>query len=108
MLAIAEDSDAIRGMCYNRLTKLEPFRGRRMTSDTIREMLDRDPFEPFRIATSGGESFIIRDPHTVALMRSEVFIAEPKSDRRSYVPLLHVVTVETLGNGHTRRQKRRG
>jgi len=70
-----------------------------MTSDTIREMLDRDPFEPFRIVTSAGESFVVRDPHTVALMQSEVFIAQPKSDRRTFIPFLHVVTVETVGDG---------
>lgn len=83
----------------------------KMISDTIREMLSRDPFEPFRIATSGGESFIVRDPHTVALMKSEVFIAQPKTDRRTFIPLLHVVTVETLGNGHAnghaKRKRRR-
>jgi hypothetical protein len=78
-----------------------------MTADTIREMLARDPFEPFRIVTSAGESFIIRDPHTVALLKSEVFIARPKSDRRTFIPLLHVVTVETVGNGHTGRRKRK-
>lgn len=74
-----------------------------MTADTIQEMLDRDPFEPFRIVTSAGESFAIRDPHTVALMKSEVFITHPRSDRRTFIPLLYVVTVETLGNGRKRR-----
>lgn len=78
-----------------------------MSSDTIRDMLTRAPFEPFRIVTSAGESFIIRDPLTVALMRSEVFIAHPKSDRRTFIPFLHVVTVETIGNGHLPRRKRR-
>ncbi len=77
-----------------------------MTADTIRAMLDRDPFEPFRIVTSAGESFIVRDPHTVALMKSQVFLAQPRSDRRTYVPLLHVVTVETVANGQPPRRKR--
>ena len=78
-----------------------------MTINTIREMLSREPFEPFRIVTSAGESFIVRDPHTVALMKSEVFIAQPRTDRRTFIPLLHVVTVETIGNGHVSRHKRR-
>src|SRR5262245_21254818 len=76
-----------------------------VTSDTIREMLTRDPFEPFRIVTSGGESFVVRDPLTVALLKSEVFIAQPKSDRRTFIPLLHVVTVESIGHGHAPRRK---
>lgn len=76
-------------------------------SNTIRELLDRDPFQPFRILTSGGESFVIRDPHSIAIMKSEVFIAHPGSDRRSYVPYLHVAAVDTLTNGHGRNGSRR-
>lgn len=78
---------------------------------TIREMLDRDPFEPFRILTSARESFIIRDPYSVALMGSQVFIAVPRTDRSTYVPYLHVAAVETIGNGRgargSARRKRR-
>ena len=80
-------------------------------AQTIRELLGRDPFEPFRILTSGGESFTIRDPLTVAMLKSEVFIAEPKSDRWTFLPLLHISGVDSLRNGrsaggHTRRKQR--
>jgi len=75
-------------------------------AETIREMLDRDPFGPFRIVTSSGQAYVIRDPHLVALMKSQVFIAEPKSDRRSFVPRLDVTTVQSLGNGKTAPRKR--
>ncbi|MFO0838935.1 MAG: hypothetical protein U1D55_10455 [Phycisphaerae bacterium] len=78
-----------------------------MIAETIRELLARDPFHPFRIATSAGESFVVRDPHTVALMKSQVFIAQPKSDRWTFIPLLHVVTVETIRNGQSSHRKRR-
>jgi hypothetical protein len=74
--------------------------------ETIREFLDREPFEAFRVVTSSGESYVVRNPHNVALLRSEVFIAAPNSDRRTFVPLLHVAAVETLGNGHARRKRR--
>lgn len=67
--------------------------------DTIREMLRRDPFETFRIVTSSGESYTVPNPALVALMRSEVFIAQPNSDRHTFVPLLHVTAVETVANG---------
>jgi hypothetical protein len=40
-------------------------------------------------------------------MKSEVFIAQPRSDRRTFIPLLHVTTVETLANGHAPRRKGR-
>jgi hypothetical protein len=67
--------------------------------DTIREMLHREPFEPFRVVTSSGEAYLVPNPDLVALMKSEVFIAELDSDRRAFVPLLHVSAVETVGNG---------
>jgi hypothetical protein len=74
--------------------------------ETIREFLDREPFEPFRVVTSSGVSYVVRNQHNVALLRSEVFIAAPNSDRRTFVPLLHVAAVEMLGNGHPRRRRR--
>lgn len=77
----------------------------------IRELLGRDPFEPFRILTSAGESFTVRDPHTVALLKSEVFIAHHNSDRRTFLPYLHVAAIDTIRNGRSAngsaRRKRR-
>jgi hypothetical protein len=78
--------------------------------DTIRELLDRDPFQPFRIVMSSGEAVTIRNPDLVVVMRSEVFVAEPNSDKRSYIPLLHIARVDMLsnghrGNGHARRKR---
>ncbi|MCK6484787.1 MAG: hypothetical protein HUU22_16345 [Phycisphaerae bacterium] len=67
--------------------------------DTIRELLHRLPFKPFRILTTCDESFVVRNPDLVALMKSEIFIAQPNSDRRSYVPWLHVAAVDMLSNG---------
>jgi hypothetical protein len=77
---------------------------------TIGELLDREPFEPFRVITPSGESYVVRHPHLVAFMKSEVFIAYPNSDRRAYVPLLHIASVEVIGNGcaaASRRRRRR-
>ncbi len=79
----------------------------RMTADTIRDMLHREPFEPFRIVTTSGEAYTVRNPDLVALMKSEVFIAQPNSDRRTFVPLLHVSAVETLAALPARRERPR-
>lgn len=76
--------------------------------DTIKEKLSSDPFEPFRIVTSSGDRYDIRNPHLVALMKSQVFIATPGSDRSTYVLYLHVSAIETIGNGHPRRRGRKG
>jgi hypothetical protein len=74
--------------------------------ETIRDFLHRKPFEPFRVVTSSGEAYTVHNPDLVALLRSEVLIAAPKSDRRTFVPLLHVAAVETIGNGRPRRKRR--
>lgn len=75
--------------------------------DIIRDLLDRDPFEPFRILTSGGESFTIRDPHAIALLKSELFIAHSDSDRWTFVPRMHIAAVDKLRNDPPRRKRRK-
>jgi hypothetical protein len=77
-----------------------------MIASTIRERLDREPFEPFRVRLSSGDSYVVSDPHVVALMKSEIFIAFPNSDRWVSVPWLHVAAVESVSNGHPRRTPR--
>ena len=78
--------------------------------DTVRDLLHSEPFQSFRILTSGGESFVVRNPDLAVMMKSQVFIAQPNSDRSTYIPFLHIAMVETLGNGpvtRPRRQRRR-
>jgi len=82
-----------------------------MSVESIREMLDRQPFEPFRIVTSSGESYVIRNPNLVALMKSRLFIALPDGERWTFLNYLHVTAVEAVRNGPRRngapRRKRR-
>lgn len=78
-----------------------------MIATTLRDMLDRDPFVPFRILTSAGASYAVSDPHLVALLKSEVFLAAPNSDRRTHLPYLHIAVVETIENGQRKRSRRR-
>lgn len=66
----------------------------------IRELLLRQPFEPFCIHTTGGERYIVRNSELAALMRSAIFIAFPNTDRRITIPFLHVSTVEILNGRH--------
>lgn len=70
-----------------------------MTADTIQEMLEQEPFEPFRVCLSNGESYTVQNPHMVALMKSRVFIALPDSERWTFVSYLHIAALETLSNG---------
>jgi len=77
-----------------------------MNTDDLREILDREPFEPFRLVTSSGESYEVRDPHAVAIMQSRLFVALP-TDRWVILPYLHINAVENLSNGHPRRRRKR-
>ena len=78
-----------------------------MIRDNIRELLDRDPFVPFRLVLSSGRHYDVLDPEMTVLMKSEIFIAFPDGEHSSLIPLLHVTSVETLANGRRRRTPRR-
>jgi hypothetical protein len=78
-----------------------------MTSDEIRELLSKDPFEPFRVRLSSGDAYEVRDSQSVAVMKTRMFIALSGGGESVFVPFLHVAAVESLGNGRHRRPPRR-
>jgi len=80
-----------------------------MIQETIREKLEQVPFVPFLIRASSGHAYKVTDPSLVVLMKTKVFVAEPRSDRSATVPYLHVAGVEESGNGTSRgvRQRRK-
>ena len=78
-----------------------------MNPDEIRELLRRDPFEPFRFCLTSGDTYEIHDPNSVALGERRVFVAFPKGDKLAFFPYLHIAVVETLPNGHRSRRKPR-
>ncbi len=59
-------------------------------------MLRRDPFEPFRIRLTSGDSYEIRDPNAVALGKNRAFVAFSDADRWAAFPYLHIAAVESL------------
>lgn len=80
-------------------------------AETIRELLEREPFLPFRLIMSSGKSYEVARPNLVVLLKSEVFVAFPDGERWAHVPYLHVSSVETIRNGSGRghgRSKRKG
>ncbi len=78
-----------------------------MNAREIQELLDREPFQPFRVKLSRGDQYDIRDPNLAIAMRSQFFLAWPRSDRWTFVPYLHVAAVENLPNGGSQRDGRR-
>ncbi len=76
--------------------------------EDIKDLLERQPFEPFRIRLSSGDAYQVRNPHAVALLRNRLFIVVPngQNDRWTFLSYLHIAAVETIGNG-TRPSRRR-
>jgi len=75
-------------------------------ADTIKEVLDKVPFHPFRVSLSSGESYKVASPHMVALMKSKVFISLP-NESWAFVSYLRIVALEAIANGHPRTGPRR-
>ncbi len=78
-----------------------------MTADEVRQLLNREPFEPFRFHLTSGDTYEVRDPNSVAVGARRVFIAFPSTDRFVFFPYLHIAAIETIANGHRPRRKRR-
>ena len=73
-----------------------------MIATTIREWLQREPFEPFVIRASSGAAVRVASPSLAVLMKSEIFVAEPNSDRSTILPYPHIARVEKHANGRGR------
>jgi hypothetical protein len=67
-----------------------------MNSDTIREWINRRPFEPFEVRLSNGESYQVRHPEVVAIGKNRIAIADPETDRIVHVALIHVNSVAAV------------
>lgn len=62
----------------------------------LRELLHREPFQPFRIVTTSGDKYDVTLPDLVAIGESMLFCFHPKSDRFAHIRLNQVVAVESL------------
>jgi hypothetical protein len=62
--------------------------------EQIEELLDREPFLPFRIKLAGGEEYAIEDPHLVALGKSQLIVCAPKSDRYAILRLNQITSLD--------------
>ena len=60
---------------------------------TIQELLEREPFEPFRIHLSDGHIYEVVNPSVVVPMMSKMFIALP-DDRWKFLSYSHVTRIE--------------
>lgn len=67
-----------------------------MSIETVREWLDRRPFEPFMFRLSNGETHEVRHLENVVLLKSRVIIGYPEVDRAVHCSLIHINSIEAL------------
>ena len=77
-----------------------------MAADELRKLLEREPFETFRLRVTSGDAHEIRNPGLAMVMKSRLFIAAPDSDRWTLIPFLHIAAIETIADGRARRPRR--
>ena len=83
---------------YNVLHILIGESGAMLSLETITEMLNRAPCSAFRIITSSGDKYDVREPHLVVPGATQVFYCFPWSDRVAFIPLSQIASLETLAH----------
>ncbi len=72
-----------------------------MRFNDVQDVLRKQPFEPFRLHLSSGQSYVVRHPEFAGLTRTSVFVGSPSGDddipdRMIQCDLLHVVAIEPV------------
>ena len=67
-----------------------------MNAETLREWLNRRPFEPFELRLSNGEVYRVRHPEVVAIGRDRIAVYSPEANRFAHVSLVHINSIEAL------------
>ena len=72
-----------------------------MRQQEVQDVLRKEPFQPFRIHLSNGETYDVRHPELALLTRSSVHVVVPSSDQKDtdrvvQCDLLHVAVMEPI------------
>lgn len=72
-----------------------------MTVQTFRDLLKRQPFQPFRLVMSSGQTYDVRHPEMAMLTRTDILVGVDIADdgvpaEFKICSLLHVTAVEPL------------
>jgi hypothetical protein len=72
----------------------------------IQELLDKDPYEPFRIRMTDGLMYDVVDASLAVAMESNMFLALPKG-RWKLLSYANMTSVENISEGRSARKNRR-
>jgi hypothetical protein len=67
-----------------------------MNSEAIRELLKREPFEPFEVRLSNGDAHVVKHPECVIVTKARLIFADLDADRVTIVALLQVTSVSMI------------
>jgi len=64
--------------------------------DDLKDLLEKAPFEPFRIVTNSGEKYNVENPHDIALLEGRIFYARPDGHRWVFIRTNQITAFESL------------
>ena len=74
--------------------------------DTILELKNRAPFEPFRIVSTSGDKYLVESGDNLVKLESQFFYGYPRSDKFVFMRLNQIASIEQFGSEHGSREKR--
>lgn len=78
-----------------------------MTVQTFRELLGQQPFKPFRLVMSSGQTYEVRHPEMAMLTRTDLLVGIGETDEGvpaefKICSLLHVSAIEPLSGAEAK------
>jgi hypothetical protein len=67
-----------------------------MNPQVIRDLVHRQPFEPFEIRLSNGEVHAVKHPEFIIITANRLIVVDPDTDRMSLLSIIHVAEVRML------------
>lgn len=71
-------------------------KGNIMNIDAVREWLNKQPFRPFVLKLSNGESHEVRHPENVAIGKTRIAVTWPEKEKFVHLSLIHINSIEEL------------
>jgi hypothetical protein len=62
--------------------------------EALKELLEHEPFQPFRIVLTSGTSYRVTNPHLVAWGQTQLTVYQPKSDKFAMLRLNQIAALE--------------
>lgn len=69
-----------------------------MRPEDVREFNRRQPFEPYRIHITGGQTYDIKHPDQIIVQQSRVGVGDDRgfTERIEHIALIHIVRIEEI------------